>query len=70
MVWYSRLFKNFPQFIVIHILKDFSIVNEAEVNVFLEFFCFLYDPADIGNVIPLPFLNPALEVLGSLSAEA
>ena len=43
MVWYSHLLKNFPQFIVIHTVKVFSIVNEAEVDVFLEFFCFFYD---------------------------
>ena len=51
MIWFSHLFKNFPQFVVIHRDKDFSIVNEAEVNVFLEFPCFFYDPADVGNVI-------------------
>ena len=51
MVWFSHLFKNFPQFVVIHKVKDFNIVNEAEVNVFLEFPCFFYDPADVGNVI-------------------
>ena len=52
MVWYSHLSKNFPQFFVIHTVKGFSIVNEAEVNVFLEFSCFFYDPMDIGNLIP------------------
>ena len=51
MVWYSYLFKNFPQFGVIHIVKRFSIVSEAEVDVFLEFSCFFYDPADVGNLI-------------------
>ena len=51
MIWFSHLFKNFPQFVVIHRAKDLSIVNEAEVNVFLEFPCFFYDPADVGNVI-------------------
>ena len=51
MVWYSCLFKNFPQFFVIHTVKGFSIVNEAEVNVFLEFPCFFYDPMDVGNLI-------------------
>ena len=51
MVWYSHLFKNFPQFIVIHTVKGFSVVNEAEVDVFLEFSCFFYDPADVGNLI-------------------
>ena len=59
MVWYSHLFQNFPQFIVIHIVKGFGIVNEAEVDVFLELFCFFHDPADVGNLVPLPFLNPA-----------
>ena len=51
MVWYSHLLKNFPQFVVIHTVKGFSVVNEAEVDVFLEFFCFLYDPTDVGNLI-------------------
>ena len=51
MVWYSHLFKNFPHFFVIHTVKDFSIVNEMEVNVFLEFSCFSYDSADVGNLI-------------------
>ena len=51
MIWYSHLFKNFPQFVVIHTVKGFSIVNEAEVDVFLEFSCFFYDPTDVGNLI-------------------
>ena len=51
MVWYSYLLKNFPQFIVIHTLKGFSIVNEAEVDVLLEFSCFSYDSKDVGNLI-------------------
>ena len=51
MVWYSHLLKNFPQFVVIHTVKGFSIVNEAAVDVFLEFSCFFYDPADVGNLI-------------------
>ena len=51
MVWYSHLFKNFPQFIVIHTVKVFGVVNEAEVDVFLEFSCFFYDPTDVGNFI-------------------
>ena len=50
MVWYSHLLKNFPQFVVIHTVKGFSIVNEAEV-VFLELSCIFYDPADVGNLI-------------------
>ena len=49
--WYSHLFKNFPQFVVIHTVKGFSVVNEAEVDIFLEFPCFFYDPMDIGNLI-------------------
>ena len=49
MVWYSHLLKNFPQFAGIHTVKVFSIVDEAEVNVFLEFSCFFYDPTDVDN---------------------
>ena len=49
MVWYSYLLKDFPQFVVIHRVKGFSIVNEADV--FLEFSCFFYDPEDVGNLI-------------------
>ena len=51
MVWYSHIFKNFPQFVVIHTVKGLSVVNEAEVDVFLEFSCFFYDPIDVGNLI-------------------
>ena len=51
VVWYSRLFKNCPQFVVIHTVKGFSVVNEVEVDVFLEFPCFLYDSMDADNVI-------------------
>ena len=51
VVWYSLLFKNFPQFVVIHTVKGFSVVNEAEVDVFLEFPYFFYDPTDVGNLI-------------------
>ena len=50
-VWYSHLFQTFPQFIVIHTVKAFGIVNKAEIDVFLEFFCFFHDPANIGNLI-------------------
>ena len=50
MVWYSHLFQNFPQFVVIHTIKGFGIVNKAEVDVFLELSCFL-DPTDVGNLI-------------------
>ena len=51
MVWYSPLFQNFPQFVVIHTIKGFSVVNEAEVDVFLELSFFFYDPKDVGNSI-------------------
>ena len=51
VVWYSHLFKNLPQFVVIHTVKGFSIVNEAKVDVFLEFSCFFYDPVGVGNLI-------------------
>ena len=51
MVWYSHLLKNFPQFVVIHVVKGFSVINEAELDVFLEFSCFFYDPIDVGNLI-------------------
>ena len=51
VVWYSHLFKNFPQFVVIHTVQGFSVVNETEIDVFfLEFPCFFYDPIDIGNL--------------------
>ena len=51
MVWYSHLFQNFPQFIVIHTVKAFGIVNKAEIDVFLELSCFFDDPTDVGNLI-------------------
>ena len=51
VVWYSHLFENFPQFVVIHTGKGFSIDSEAEVDVFLEFSWFCYDPIDVGNMI-------------------
>ena len=51
MACYSHLFKNFPQFLLIPTVKGFSVVNEEEVDVFLEFSCFFCDPADIGNLI-------------------
>ena len=51
MVWFSHLFKNFPQFVVINTVKGFGTVNEAERDVFLELSCFLDDPADVGNMI-------------------
>ena len=51
MVWYSHLFKNFSQFIVVHIVKGFGIVNKAEIDVFLGLSCFFHDPAGVGNLI-------------------
>ena len=51
MVWYSHLFQNFPQFIVIHTVKGFGIVKKAKIDVFLELSCFFHDPADVGNLI-------------------
>ena len=50
MVWYSHLFKDFPQFVVIHTVRGFSMVNEAEIGVFLELSCFFYGPKDTGNL--------------------
>ena len=51
MVWYSHLLKNFTQFVVIHKVKGFGIVNKAEIDVFLELSCFFDDPVDVGNLI-------------------
>ena len=51
VVWYSHLLKNFPQFVVIHTVKGFGIVNKAEVDVFLDLSCFFDDPTDVGNLI-------------------
>ena len=51
MVWYSHILKNFPQFVVMHTVKGFGIVNKAEVNGFLEHSCFSYDPMDVGDLI-------------------
>ena len=61
MVWYSHLLKNFSQIVVIYTVQGFSLVNEAEVDVFLELSSFFYDPMDVGNLnlVPLHFLNPA-----------
>ena len=62
VVWDSHLLKNFPWFVVIHTVKGFGIVNKAEVDVFLEFPCFLCDPVDVGNLISgsSAFLKPRL----------
>ena len=51
MAWYSHLLKNFPEFVVIHTVKVYGVVNKAEVDVFLELACFFYDPTDVGNLI-------------------
>ena len=51
MVWYFHLFINFPQFVVIHTVKGFGVVNKTEVDVFLELSCFFHDPVDVGNLI-------------------
>ena len=51
MVWYSHIFKNFPEFIVVHTVKGFGVVNQAEIDVFLELSCFFDDPTDVGNLI-------------------
>ena len=61
MVWHSHLLKNFPQFIVIHTVKGFGIVNKAEIDGFLELSYFFDDPAELANwsLVPLPFLKPA-----------
>ena len=75
MVWYSHLLKNFPQFVVIQIVKGFGIVNKAEVDIFLEISCFFDDPTDVGNFITISSafskfsLNIYLEVHGSPVAE-
>ena len=61
VVWYSHLFKNFPQFVMIHTVKGFGIVSRADVDVFLKLSCFFDDPADVDNLVsgPLPFINTA-----------
>ena len=51
MVWYSHLFQNFPQFIVIHTVKGFGIVNKTEIDIFLRLCCFFSDPANVGNLV-------------------
>ena len=55
MVWYSHIFRNFPQFAVIPIIQGFSVVNEVEIDVFMEFPCFLYDPVNVNNLILISF---------------
>ena len=75
MVWYSHLFQSFPQFIVIHTVKGFGIVNKSEIDVFLEISGFFNDPADVGNLISGSSVFSKnqlehLEVHGSCIAEA
>ena len=76
MVWYSYLFKNFPQLVVIHKVKGFGIVNKAEVDVFLELYCFFDDPTDVSNLnsgsseLDVQIRLEHLEVHGSSTVEA
>ena len=72
MVWYCHLFKNIPQFIVIHTINGFGIVNKAEINVFLEFSCFFYDPMNVANLISgsSAFRLVHLKVRGSCTVAA
>ena len=67
VVWYSHLFQNFPQFILIHTVKSFGIVNKAEIDVFLELSCFFCDPADVDNLISgsSAFSKTSLNILGA-----
>ena len=64
MVWNSHPFKSFPQFVMINRVKDFSVVDEGEADVFLEFPCFLYDPANVGNLMSgsSSFSKPSLKI--------
>ena len=64
MIWYSHLFKNFSQFVVIDMVKGFGIVNDAEIDVFLELSHFFDDPMDVGNcsLVPLPFQKSSLNI--------
>ena len=64
MVWYSHLFMNFSQFVVIHTVKGFRVVSEAEIDVFLELHCVLHDSTNVGNLMLVPLLlqNPACNI--------
>ena len=64
MVWYSHLFKSFPQFVMIHTVKGFSVVDETEIDVFLELPCFLYDRVNVGHSISgsSAFSKPILDI--------
>ena len=75
VVWYSHLFENFPQFVVIHTVKCFDIANKVEIVVFRELSCFFYDPMDAGNLIPgssafSKIQLEHLEIIGSYTVEA
>ena len=69
MVWYSHIFKNFPQFVVIHTVKGFSVVNEAEVDVFLEFPCSLHEPMNLWFLCLFKTQFVHLKVLSSCTAK-
>ena len=64
MVWYSHLFESSPQFVMIHTVKYFRVVNETQVDIFQEFPCFLYDPANVDNLISgsSAFSKPNLDI--------
>ena len=68
VIWYSHLCKTFPQFIVVHMIKGFGVVNKAEIHVFLEFSCFSFDPMDAGNLISgsSPFVKSSLNIWKTL----
>ena len=68
MVWYSQLLKSFPQFVVVHIVKGFSIVNKAEIDVFLELSCFFDDPVDVGNLISSSLIAQLVKNLPAMQA--
>ena len=74
MIWYSYLFQSFPEFVAVHTVKAFGIVNKAEVDVFLELSCFFNDPMDVGNLISGFFAVSNqlehLEAHGSCTVEA
>ena len=72
MVWYSHVFQNFPQLLVIHTVKGFGIVNKAEIDVFLELACFFDDPVDVGNLISgsSVFSKTSLNIRKLMVAEA
>ena len=69
MVWYSHLSKSFPQFVMIYTIKGFSVVDETEIEFFLKFPWFFYNPANVGNLISSSQIGH-LEVLGAHNAEA